>query len=344
MQFFKRKAKSAGRVGLVVNAEQLAIVHVVDKDGLPFIQQCETWGMDSPISDPEFITKHIKNMGLDGLQCSAVMNPDQYSIHLVEAPDVEPGELRAAVRWKLKDLLDMKIEEAAIDIFEVPEDAYRGRKMVYVVAARKSRIQEVVGNITDAGLELAIIDVPELAMKNVSNCYLDDSKGIAFMDLRRTGSTINITRENALYLTRRINTQLDAHVMESAEWGTLKDRLVLEIQRSLDYYESQMGQGRIDRVVIAHREKDTDGMLAALNEMLTAEVSVLDLTECIGSAIELTPKTQQICMTAIGGTLRGKTDLTRASEIKTDSSNTDSHDGDEPQPIELGGNPQVAVR
>jgi len=51
------------------------------------------------------------------------VNPRDYNLHLVEAPNVEPEELCPAVRWKIKDLLDMKVEDAAIDTFPVPDDA-----------------------------------------------------------------------------------------------------------------------------------------------------------------------------------------------------------------------------
>ena len=38
--------------------------------------------------------------------------------------------------------------------------------------------------------------------------------------------------------------------MQSADWEMLKDRLVLEIQRSLDYYESQMGKSPINKIIL----------------------------------------------------------------------------------------------
>jgi MSHA biogenesis protein MshI len=213
--------------------------------------------------------------------------------------------LRSAVRWKIKDLLDMKIDDAAIDVFQVPEDAYRGREMVYVVASLKSKVKSIAELVTGSGLELAVIDIPELVMKNISTSYIDDSNGVAFMDLRRTGSTMNISRDDGLYLTRRINTQLDPGVMQAPDWDTLKDRLVLEIQRSLDYYESQMGKSPINRIIIAPRQHDSVAMAESLNEMLSAQVSVLDLAGSLESAVEFTPEMQQICLPVIGATLRG---------------------------------------
>ncbi len=299
----------------MVNSDQLVVAHMGERDGAPYLIDCRRAALESERDTAKVLAKLVKDMAVQDKQCSYVLNRKDYNLHLVEAPEVEASELRAAVRWKIKDLLDMKVEDAAIDVFRVPEDAYRGREMVYVVAALKSRIKSVVDMVTSSGLELAVIDIPELVMKNLSGCFIDDANGVAFMDLRRNGSTMNITRGGELYLSRRINTQLDPDVMNSAEWSDLKDRLVLEIQRSLDYYESQMGQSPINRIVIGQRQHDGQALTETLNGLLNADVSVLDLAEYIKSEVRLTPETQQIGMAAIGATLRGKNKIS-----KTDSS------------------------
>ncbi len=328
MQFFKKKAKASSRVGVVVSADQLAIAHMGERDGAPYLLDFERVALKAERDASKTLAKLVKDMDLEDKQCSFVLNRKDYNLHLVEAPEVEANELRSAVRWKIKDLLDMKVEDAAIDVFRVPADAYRGRDMVYVVAALKSKVSGIVEMVTDSGLELAVIDIPELTMLNLTSHFVEDEHGVAFMDLRRNGSTMNITRKGELFLSRRINTQLDPDVMQSAEWENLKDRLVLEIQRSLDYYESQMGQTPINRIVIAQRQHDGASMAESLNAMLTAEVSVLNIAEHLDSAKELTPEDQQIGMAAIAATLRGgkksakqeKTEIT----VKTDKNSQEA--------------------
>lgn len=305
MQLFKRKTKVATRVGLVMHPEHVALVHMGERAGQPYLLHCEGLPIENSEVAGKTLERLVKKLDLEGTEVSYVLNSRDYHLHLVEAPKVEPEELRAAVRWKIKDLLDMKIEDAAIDVFQVPSDAYRGREMVYVVAALRSRIQSIVDAVNQSGLELAVIDIPELVMKNISTRYLDDDKGLAFMELRRNGSTINISRGGELYLTRRINTQLDQDAMRSANWDMLKDRLVLEIERSLDYFESQMGQGQVDRIIIAQRQKDSGQLTDELNAALQARVSSLDLSDYIRGDSTLTPERQQVMMPAIGATLRG---------------------------------------
>lgn len=322
MQFFKKKAKASSRVGVVVSSDQLAVAHMGERDGAPYLLDFERVVLKAERDAGKALAKLVKDMDLEDKQCSFVLNRKDYNLHLVEAPEVEADELRSAVRWKIKDLLDMKVEDAAIDVFRVPADAYRGREMVYVVASLKSRISGIVNMVTDSALELAVIDIPELVMLNLSTHYVEDQNGVAFMDLRRNGSTMNITRNGELFLSRRINTQLDPAVMQSDEWENLKDRLVLEIQRSLDYYESQMGQTPINRIVIAQRQHDGAAMAESLNAMLTADVTVLNIAEHLDSAKELTTEDQQIGMAAIAATLRGgkKTDTTEKTEVTVKNS------------------------
>ncbi|MEX2470094.1 MAG: hypothetical protein WD396_10090 [Pseudohongiellaceae bacterium] len=325
MQLFKRKARSSSRVGLAVHSDQLALAHVEQRAGEPWLRQCERVAIDSPKAAAKTLAKLVKELDLAGKQVSYVLNPADYGLHLVEAPNVEPEELRAAVRWKIKDLLDMKAEEAAIDVFRVPQDAYRGREMVYVVTTQKSRIQTIVDLVNNAELELAVIDIPELVMQNIAVRYLNDDNGLAFMDLRHTGSTMNITRGGELYLTRRINTQLGQEVMRSPDWDTLKDRMVLEIQRSLDYYESQSGKSQITEVVIAQRQTDTEELTRELDSLLPAKVSALDLSRHLDGDVTQTPELQQVALTAIGATLRGG----RKQEKESGPADAEAEESDE---------------
>ena len=305
LQFFKRKKTSQGRVGLSLPADQVAMVHMEERGGVPHLLQHGWKDLTSEKEAGKAIGQLVKQLGVEGEQVSVVLGPRDYNLHLVEAPEVEDEELRSAIRWKVKDLLDMKIDDAAIDLFKVPADAYRGREMVYVVATRKSRVRHVVELLEGSGLELAVIDIPELVMKNITTRFVNDDHGVAFMDLRRTGSTMNISREGNLYLTRRINTQLDPDVMQAPDWDQMKDRLVLEIQRSLDYYESQMGKGQITQIIIAPRQQDSDAMASALDDLLAARVESLNLRGFMQSGQDFDSKAQQICLAAVGATLRG---------------------------------------
>src|SRR5208282_1745258 len=106
----------------------------------PVLERCEVIPIP-PGGDAAAIAATVKAANLPRLPVSAVMRPDDYQLALVEAPDVPPAELRAAMRWRLKDAIDFRVEDAIIDVFDVPDQNRGGHgRMMYAVAARRGAI------------------------------------------------------------------------------------------------------------------------------------------------------------------------------------------------------------
>lgn len=304
MAWFQKNRLPRTRVGVVVSSNLVVIAHVENREGAPHLLNCRSAPIDSEESAPRVLSRLVKDLALEGKPCNFVLAAQDYQLHLIEAPEVEESELRAAARWKVKDLLDMKPEEVVIDFFRVPQQAYRGREMVYVVAVARTRILALVSMLEESGLVVDSIDIPELALRNLASQFIGDANGVAFMDLRSSGSMMNITRSGDLYLSRRINSKLDSNIMQSPNWDATKARLVIEIQRSLDYYENQMGLPPISTLVLVQRRSDGVALANTLSELLTTRVEVLDLEEWLSSDIRLPPELQQLASLAIAATLR----------------------------------------
>lgn len=247
LAWFGNKKRAEGLVGLSINDQRIALARITRKREDVFLENCVREALSAGSRDGlkgarDRLPALVEELGLAGVNCSCVLAPKDYNIYLVEAPEVEPDEMRSAVRWKIKDLLDMPIEEAVIDVFPLPEDALRGRSpMIYAIAANKARVEQMIDVVDRAGMTLDAIDIPEMAMRNLTSAFADDSNGLAFIALKQSGSTMNLSHQGQLYLTRRINTPVAADALLQDDWEGLRDRLALEIQRSLDYYESQMG-------------------------------------------------------------------------------------------------------
>lgn len=67
----------------------------------------------------------------------SVLDPSGYRLPLVEAPDGPPAELRAAVRWRVKSLIDFHIDDAVIDLFEIPSHARGGPTRIQRVRCQR---------------------------------------------------------------------------------------------------------------------------------------------------------------------------------------------------------------
>src|SRR6185503_2718215 len=113
---------------------------------------------------------------------------------------------------------------------------------------------------------LYAIDIPELCLRNVTALMPQDDKGVALLALNDNYAQLVTTRKGVLYLTRRI-----AEVEPGA--------LALELQRSLDYYESHYDQTPIGELVIAPGGERAERLAAELRNEVSLRVSVLDVRE-----------------------------------------------------------------
>ncbi|MBU2099354.1 MAG: hypothetical protein KKD00_11375 [Gammaproteobacteria bacterium] len=305
LELFGRKKRVEGLIGLSVNESRILLAHVTRGHDELMLEKCLRQPLDKTGAVRETLARLVDEHGLAQAACNCVLSPGDYNIYLVEAPQVEADEISSAVRWKIKDLLDMPVDEAVIDVFPLPEDAFQGRnKMLYAVAASRPRIEQLIATVNRAGLELNAIDIPEMAMRNISNQFLDDHNGLAFISLKQSGSTLNISRNGQLYLTRRINTPVGSDALLQNDWDMLRDRLVLEIQRSLDYAESQMGLAPVRQIMIAPREKDTESMMNALADGLANPVGMVDFIHEMPARDDISPEVKGACMLTIGAALR----------------------------------------
>ncbi|MCK7544276.1 biogenesis protein MshI [Marinobacter bryozoorum] len=180
---------------------------------------------------------------LGGADATIVLPMDQYQVFQLERPEgVDDAELADALKWKLKDFLDFSPSEAVSDVFPFPADAARGRgDLVNVVAVRRTVISELVTLADDAGLKLQQIDIAELALRNFLGRLDDTGRGATLVQLKEHYGHMVIGKGGTLYLSRRLDVTA-RELREASSQESAVQSLALEMQRSLDYYESQLGQ------------------------------------------------------------------------------------------------------
>lgn len=265
------------------------------------------------------LSDQSRHLGLGRESCNLVLAPELYSLTLIERPAVPDEELRDAVRWRLQDTLDYPPEQAVVDAFPLPQSASRERAMVFVAAIRRDALARIVERTHLAGLQIASVDISELALRNLSQwLYPEPDWSVALLRLTAASGIINVARGEELFLSRRIS-GMPADLSESA-WSEFDDRLLLQVQRSIDYYESAMGQPPCKALIVATTEGWQDKVCGYLGEMLP--LPIRPFKDEVGALFDLTlhnPEPQQVdwnqptaaqrnaltaAMPALGGLLR----------------------------------------
>ena len=302
----KRKDKGDGLVSLEIGPSGIALAKIKKTDGaIPHLSICEYFDEANFLKQKSILHGAIEKYGLKGHSCNLVLHPSDYQLLLVEAPDVPAEELKQAMKWRIKDLVTEPLEDLIVDVFPLPSDAFRGRtSMTYVVSTSKKVIQQHVKSIEACGLELKSIDISELCLRNITALLLDqpkDSVGLLMLD--QGGGLINLTEGNSLYLSRKI--EMDVNEISGSGQGMEQrvESLALEVQRSLDYYESQLGKGVISRLLVAPMSVNVAGAFESLNNILNVKIDHINLSSHVemGNVSEIT---QSKCFAAIGAALR----------------------------------------
>lgn len=210
--------------------------------------------------------------------CTLMLPASSYQMLLVEAPPVSADELAEALQWKVKDLLNTAMEESVIDGFLLPDDAYRGRqKMAYTVVANRAELQDIADSLEEIDVKLDRIEVPELVLLRLLEHYPRESQTEMIVVIGRQRGFLAVVADQALYLSRALDIsdqvlQSESNVFDNN--GPI-DHFILEMQRSRDYFESQVGKGAIGRFLLAPLDSDTQNISKIIGERLGASVELI---------------------------------------------------------------------
>lgn len=281
--------------------------------GPPHLSTCEFHAHEGDTA--QALREMLVTTGSARARCTTLVGSGDYQLLLVEAPDVEPSELRAAIRWRIKDLIDFHIDDAVVDVIEIPGQDRGRARMMYAVVARMARIRERIDVIADAGFELVAIDIEELALRNLSALLPGDARGTCLLWFAADYGIIQITRGGELFLARRIEigaSQLVAAAQEGdpelGDYGapltSLLEQVTLEIQRSLDYYDSHFAQPPVQALVVAPSAPPMPFLPGYFGTNLNMEAMKLNFSALFPDAKLPDELTLARCVTAIGAALR----------------------------------------
>ena len=296
------------RIGVLPDESQTAVAMVrARRDARPFLKHCAVHSIGDGGAEAPLISL-TRERSMARVPVSGVVRTEDYQLVQVEAPEVLASELRAAVRWRLRDAIDFDIDDAVFDIFEMPDPPRRtNNRMMFAVAARSAAVQRVSGVISPYARGFDVIDIPELCQRNLSALLPQDKKGVALLTLSDKFAQLVLTRESVLYLTRRIELTVSSDSLrlgDSNAVATDVSSLALEVQRSLDYYESHYDQTPISHLFIAPGDERAAALAKNLRNEMSLQIEPFNLSEVFEVEAGLTVDTDWTSLMALGAAVR----------------------------------------
>jgi len=300
----KKSLAAKSRVGLAFGPAHVAVAVVRRDRGTPVLERCELLPMAGDAGG-DAASAVIRAAAVPRVPVSTVLRTDDYQLVLIEAPDVPPAELRAAMRWRLKESIDYRVEDAVIDVFDVPLQTRGGQgRMMYAIAARRTAVDRHLAALA-AVPTFDVVDVPELCLRNLAALTPAAAAGVALLHLGEKTATIVLVKGRTFYFAR----QMDLQATRLAAGSDADARLdvagvVLELQRSLDYYERHFDQPPITRIVVSPGSARAAMLADDLAKETGFEVNTLNLQTLLHCEIPSETVVDATCLLAVGAALR----------------------------------------
>lgn len=277
---FNRSGKRIGWFAICVSTSGVHFAHVKLTGEKP---QVLLYGF-YPASNatPAMLEKFRKEARIADFQFTTLLAPGEYQMFLLDAPNVHADEMKAAIRWRLKDLLSYLVDDATIDVLRIPTHKAGGERpqSLYAVASPNSAIRKLEVLFDKAKIDLNVIDIPEMAQRNIAALFEEDEHGLALLALDEDGGLLTFTCGGELYLARRIEITLGQ--LQDSDEGLRQqhlERLELELQRSMDYFGRQYSYISVARLLVSAPEQL--GLVTLLAPGLDVPVEQLDLAQVL---------------------------------------------------------------
>lgn len=290
-----------------MDAGRIALAEVVQsRDARPRVRLYEQFSREG--TEIDMLKRVAKSSSLARRRCVTCLSHGQYQLLQVDVPDNLPKEapvteVRDTLRWRIKEMVDFPVDQAGIDVMPMTVQGNR-TPQIWVVAASHAQLRPPIELFQDAKVPLEAIDIPEFAQRNLARLFEDEERGLALVSFDEQGGRLTITYQGELYFSRH----LDATSTELANPNavTQHERVLLDIQRSLDNFDRNYSAIPMSRLLIAPLPGG-DVFVEYLRSNLSLIVASANLADVLD--LEATPQlsdvaAQNAAWVALGAALR----------------------------------------
>ena len=225
-------------------------------------------------------------------------------------PLMNTEELAESIYWEAEQYIPFDIEDVNLDYQALeggPDDENRGTMSVLLVAAKKEKIADYTGVISQAGRVPVVVDVDAFALQNAYevNYGMDMARVVVLINAGASAININIVEGGQSLFTRDVSIGGNAYTealqkelslsLEDADLlkrglpvegasvedadpiiRTVTENMLLEIEKAFDFFKATSASDRVDELVVSGGAAGIDGFAAAFESRFDLPISVFD--------------------------------------------------------------------
>ncbi len=255
------------------------------------------------------IRRVFDRLGTKTKDVAASLSGNAVIVKKINLPQMTDAELAESIKWEAEQYIPFDVQDVnlAYQIMHGADGAAPNSMDVLLVAAKKEKIADYTGVIAQAGRVPVVVDVDAFAIQNAfeANYEADPGTVTALMNMGASAININIVTGPASIFTRDVSIGGNAYTeaiqrefnltferAEQVKCGAraaeerpedveavlraVSDNVLLEIQKTFDFYRSTAASDRLDRVMICGGAARVQGFADALADRFGLPVEPLD--------------------------------------------------------------------
>lgn len=254
----------------------------------------------------ETIRDLMKSLGSRAQEAVCSISGNSVIIRKISLPAMTPEELEDQIAWEAEQYIPFDINDVNLDFEILDTDLSASGKMtVLLVASKKEIINEYVSVFNEAGLKLVVVDVDSFAVQNIfeMNYSPPENEVIALVNIGASIMNMNVVKGGVSLFTRDVQMGGNLYTEEiqrqfsfsskDAEKckvtgecpdkeklkdtiSRVNDTLSLEINRSLDFYNSTAEDLKIGKIYLSGGGSKTSMLSESLRQRLGLPVELLN--------------------------------------------------------------------
>ncbi len=256
------------------------------------------------------IRRLFESRKIKGKDVAASLSGNAVIVKKITLPVMSEGELSESIAWEAEQYIPFDIQDVNLDYQVLDKGAATGGKGtmdVLLVAAKKEKIADYTGVIAQAGRQAVIVDVDAFALQNAYevNYGIEAAQVVVLLNAGASAININIISGDQSVFTRDISIGGNAYTealqkelslpFESADLlkqggevegvsyedaravlRAVTENVMLEIQKTFDFFKATAASDRIDRIVVCGGASRAEGFRELLGERFEVPIEAFD--------------------------------------------------------------------
>jgi len=256
------------------------------------------------------IRRLFENKAFKSKEVAASLSGNAVIVKKINLPVMTEAELAESIYWEAEQYIPFDIQDVNLD-YQILNAGTGGDSTgtmdVLLVAAKKEKIADYTGVISQAGRVPVVVDVDAFALQNAYevNYGLEAETVVVLLNAGASAININILAGTQSLFTRDISIGGNAYTeavqkelnlpFESAEQlkkgqpvegvsfddvrpvlQAMTENVLLEIQKTFDFFKATATSDHIDRIVLSGGASRVEGFATALQERFGTTVEMFD--------------------------------------------------------------------